>query len=481
MSKISSKFSVDELLKSNLNNREVHETPKTIPIEEPRNTLFKRSSTSSSSLNDNLEMNKNLLHFFKQTQLELDAKSTNQKEIDLFFEQVKNKLESSLMSRESIKKEENLNEIEFSRDGSKHSGTFDDEDDEEEVDVLSEDSEPEQDDKVNSSKQTLSATNSATNFKKRKRRILFTKHQTNELEKRFRQQRYLSAHERENLASIINLSPTQVKIWFQNHRYKIKRAKHEKNLFNFESNVHSNPLRIPLPSMIGINEKHINKSTSAINSITPSSSSASSSSTISKYSSMNSEQNPNEIPHKLDENSFLNAMEINKNKSTMLVNRLLNSSDDNMKSNNFNGSELNFLNLNQGFSNNNSHLLAPFLFNSHKNMSQFSYFAQNRFEKLSLPAYPSLGSNMSENFINQDQYLSSLQKSLLLSNIQSTAAMPSQSILNNQFKQLYNYHLMVNKNFPMPSQQQTDESQEACAPVQMLRADSLSDERRKAP
>ncbi len=64
--------------------------------------------------------------------------------------------------------------------------------------------------------------------KKRKRRILFTKHQTYELEKRFRQQRYLSAHERENLANLINLSPTQVKIWFQNHRYKIKRARQEK-------------------------------------------------------------------------------------------------------------------------------------------------------------------------------------------------------------------------------------------------------------
>src|SRR6056300_1540586 len=56
--------------------------------------------------------------------------------------------------------------------------------------------------------------------KKRKRRVLFTKAQTYELERRFRQQRYLSAPEREQLARIINLTPTQVKIWFQNHRYK---------------------------------------------------------------------------------------------------------------------------------------------------------------------------------------------------------------------------------------------------------------------
>ena len=46
--------------------------------------------------------------------------------------------------------------------------------------------------------------------KKRKKRILFSKIQTYELEKRFRQQRYLTAPEREHLAAIINLTPTQV-------------------------------------------------------------------------------------------------------------------------------------------------------------------------------------------------------------------------------------------------------------------------------
>ncbi|VDO95299.1 unnamed protein product [Soboliphyme baturini] len=47
--------------------------------------------------------------------------------------------------------------------------------------------------------------------KKRKRRILFTKSQTFELERRFRQQRYLSALEREILANQIRLTPTQDK------------------------------------------------------------------------------------------------------------------------------------------------------------------------------------------------------------------------------------------------------------------------------
>lgn len=64
--------------------------------------------------------------------------------------------------------------------------------------------------------------------KKRKRRVLFSKQQTFELERRFKQQRYLSAPEREHLASLIRLTPTQVKIWFQNHRYKTKRAQSEK-------------------------------------------------------------------------------------------------------------------------------------------------------------------------------------------------------------------------------------------------------------
>ena len=59
---------------------------------------------------------------------------------------------------------------------------------------------------------------------KRKRRILFSQAQVNELEKRFNKSRYLSAPEREHIANGLNLTPTQVKIWFQNHRYKTKKA-----------------------------------------------------------------------------------------------------------------------------------------------------------------------------------------------------------------------------------------------------------------
>lgn len=83
--------------------------------------------------------------------------------------------------------------------------------------------------------------------KKRKRRVLFSKAQTYELERRFRQQRYLSAPEREHLASIIRLTPTQVKIWFQNHRYKLKRARQEKGL---EMNPLPSPRRVAVPVLV---------------------------------------------------------------------------------------------------------------------------------------------------------------------------------------------------------------------------------------
>ncbi|XP_075926548.1 uncharacterized protein LOC116947097 [Petromyzon marinus] len=62
----------------------------------------------------------------------------------------------------------------------------------------------------------------------RKRRVLFSQGQVYELERRFKLQKYLSAPEREHLASMIHLTPTQVKIWFQNHRYKMKRQTKEK-------------------------------------------------------------------------------------------------------------------------------------------------------------------------------------------------------------------------------------------------------------
>ncbi|XP_019747820.1 homeobox protein Nkx-2.5 [Hippocampus comes] len=66
--------------------------------------------------------------------------------------------------------------------------------------------------------------------RRRKPRILFSQAQVYELERRFKQQRYLSAPERDHLAGVLKLTPTQVKIWFQNRRYKCKRQRQDQSL-----------------------------------------------------------------------------------------------------------------------------------------------------------------------------------------------------------------------------------------------------------
>ncbi|XP_077079099.1 NK2 transcription factor related 7 isoform X2 [Siphateles boraxobius] len=79
---------------------------------------------------------------------------------------------------------------------------------------------------------------------RRKPRVLFSQTQVFELERRFKQQRYLSAPERDHLAHVLKLTSTQVKIWFQNRRYKCKRQRQDRSL------ELSGPRRVAVPVLV---------------------------------------------------------------------------------------------------------------------------------------------------------------------------------------------------------------------------------------
>lgn len=76
--------------------------------------------------------------------------------------------------------------------------------------------------------------------RKKRSRAAFSHAQVFELERRFAQQRYLSGPERSDLAKLLRLTETQVKIWFQNRRYKTKRKQmqqHEVAVLNATKRV----------------------------------------------------------------------------------------------------------------------------------------------------------------------------------------------------------------------------------------------------
>ena len=60
-------------------------------------------------------------------------------------------------------------------------------------------------------------------MKKKKTRTVFSRSQIYQLENAFEMKRYLSSAERSGLAKQLQLSETQIKIWFQNRRNKWKR------------------------------------------------------------------------------------------------------------------------------------------------------------------------------------------------------------------------------------------------------------------
>ncbi|XP_027220268.2 homeobox protein ceh-9, partial [Penaeus vannamei] len=60
----------------------------------------------------------------------------------------------------------------------------------------------------------------STDRKKKKARTTFTGRQIFELERQFEVKKYLSSSERAEMAKLLNVTETQVKIWFQNRRTK---------------------------------------------------------------------------------------------------------------------------------------------------------------------------------------------------------------------------------------------------------------------
>ncbi|CAF1979801.1 unnamed protein product [Rotaria magnacalcarata] len=76
--------------------------------------------------------------------------------------------------------------------------------------------------------------------KKKKARTTFTGKQIFELEKKFEDKKYLSSIERAEMASLLTVTETQVKIWFQNRRTKWKKTE---NVSNIEAAKHKLGIR----------------------------------------------------------------------------------------------------------------------------------------------------------------------------------------------------------------------------------------------
>ena len=70
------------------------------------------------------------------------------------------------------------------------------------------------------------------NLRPIKHRPTFTEDQIATMESIFKQRQYLSPVERESVASVVGLTPQQVRVWFQNRRQKVKQFLTQKQMGN---------------------------------------------------------------------------------------------------------------------------------------------------------------------------------------------------------------------------------------------------------
>lgn len=103
--------------------------------------------------------------------------------------------------------------------------------------------------------------------KTRKPRTIYTSFQLRELNKRFERTQYLALPERAELAAYLGLTQTQVKIWFQNKRSKVKK------LMKTGDRREEKPMELSngAPTSVSLWERSIPNKTELPNTISPTS------------------------------------------------------------------------------------------------------------------------------------------------------------------------------------------------------------------